>query len=63
MNKTFYDYITRQVYAIKFMLTTLREATYDNAEELERVLFEALNALIEFELIFEKINESKGGLK
>lgn len=61
MNKTFYDYITRQIAAIRDMLFSLREATirYDNAAELESVLFDAINALTEFEIILERINENK----
>lgn len=61
MNKTFKDYITRQVAAIRSMLSSLREATintlgYGNAAELGSVLFDAINALIDFEIILEKIN-------
>ena len=64
MNKTFYDFIREQVAAIRFMLSSLRESTintlgHNNAYELERLLFDAINALIDFEIMLEKIMKIK----
>lgn len=68
MNKTFYDFIREQVAAIRVMLFSLRESTintlgYDNAAELERLLSDAIDALIDFEIMLEKNNENKGERK
>lgn len=68
MNKTFYDFIREQVSAIRVMLFSLRDSIintlgYDNAAELERLLFEAINALVDFGIILEKIMKNKGERK
>ncbi len=56
MNKTFYDYITRQIAVIRYMLFSLREVTGNTVGyQSEKVLFEAINALVDFQIIIDNI--------